>query len=291
MQVEFTAGPQLDRKAGGGIEETHFAVGAPLQAQNRREVDEVDLGMEHLTVRDVGRTDLTDERQTLRLERVAARAEGVQRLAIAEKDGLLALVHDELRAINKVLQRVLPHQRLLRPLEFQHRGAIVSLGPCQRLLHIRLVPTKRTNGRAGILLGTQRQSTLLAGDVHKALLQGRRIDGVPANRAGRLLAFGLVEDHLIAAVLALPARQLLRLHVDDITATARQLLRPEQPAQKRLGLDILPAVGTLNRKRLRQLHHSASLSLGVGICLVQGIESPFLFERIHCYGIIEVKRC
>lgn len=53
------------------------------------------------------------QRQLLRLQRVAPRAKEVERLPIAEENGLLALVDDQLRTEVEVLNRVLPDERFV----------------------------------------------------------------------------------------------------------------------------------------------------------------------------------
>ena len=53
------------------------------------------------------------QRQLLRLQRIAARAEEVERLSVAEENGLLTFVDDQLRTEVKVLDRVLPDERFV----------------------------------------------------------------------------------------------------------------------------------------------------------------------------------
>ena len=58
------------------------------------------------------------QRQLLRLQRIAARAEEVERLSVAEENGLLTFVDDQLRTEVKVLDRVLPDERFVVALIF-----------------------------------------------------------------------------------------------------------------------------------------------------------------------------
>lgn len=63
----------------------------------------------------VGRelVDLLQQRQLLRLQRVAPRAKEVERLSVAEENGLLTLMDDQLRTEVEVLNRVLPDERFV----------------------------------------------------------------------------------------------------------------------------------------------------------------------------------
>ena len=62
--------------------------------------------------------DLLQQRQLLCLQRIAARAKEVERLSIAEENGLLTLMDDQLRTEVEVLDRVLPDERFVVALIF-----------------------------------------------------------------------------------------------------------------------------------------------------------------------------
>ena len=63
----------------------------------------------------VGRelVELLQQRKLLRLQRVATRTKQVERLSVAEEDGLLTFVDDQLRTKVEVLDRMLPDERFV----------------------------------------------------------------------------------------------------------------------------------------------------------------------------------
>ena len=119
------------------IKQADLAGRAPLDAHLRGQVDEVYLRMERFALHRQA-IDLLHLRQDARLQRVATRAEGIQRLAVAQEDGLLALVDDELAAGDKARHWVLPDEGFVVTLVADDRRncRIAHLGLLDFLLHI-----------------------------------------------------------------------------------------------------------------------------------------------------------
>ena len=197
----------------------------------------------------VGRelVELLQQRQLLRLQRVAARAKEVERLPIAEENGLLTFMDDQLRTEVEVLDRVLPDERFVVALVFDDAGKAVlfdllSRDPLGYVVHA--VADGAGIGR-GRLACAQADAALRAGKLHSVGLLRQRVDRLMADRAERLLALGLVEHDHVPAVRALPPRQLVRAHVNRIAARAVDLLPRKEP---RPGLRVFPTVGTFDDK-------------------------------------------
>ena len=238
--VELAAGAQFHVQAAGGVEEAHLAVRAPLDAHLRGHVDEIDLGMEGaLRVR--GQLiELFQHGQLLRFQRVAARAKGVQRLPVAEEDGLLTFVDDELGAEVEILDGVFPDERFAVALVFDDAGKAVlpNLFGLEALGHV----VFKIAHRAGVALRparyAQAHAALAAGELHRFGLFGHGVDGLAADGAARVLPPGLVEDHVVAAMGTGAAGHFVRADVDGIAAGAVDLLAGEKA---RLGFHVLPA--------------------------------------------------
>lgn len=243
--VELTARAQFHVQAGAGVEEPHLGIRPPLQAQHRRQIDEVDLRVEHLPLRGVRRRDTAHQGQTLRLQGVPTWPETVQRAAVPEEDRLLVLMDDQLRTVQEVLDGVLPDQDVLLALELEHRRevACLGLGPRHRHRHVVRVPAQRAHGRRRGLLHVQGQAALLAGDLRVLPLERRGVDGLATDRADGLLPLALVEDHHVAALLAAAAGQLLGLDVNHVPAAARLLPEPKEP-QERLSSPVAKRVAS-----------------------------------------------
>lgn len=156
--------------------------------------------------------DLLQQRQLLRLQRIATRAKEVERLSIAEENGLLTFVDDQLRTEVEVLDRVLPDECFVVALVFDDAGKAIlfdffggnALGNV-----IDTVADRAGVGR-GSLAGTQANTALRAGKLHSVGLLRQRVDRLMADRAKCLFALGLVEHDHVPTVRALPPRQLVR---------------------------------------------------------------------------------
>ena len=197
----------------------------------------------------VGRelVELLQQRQLLRLQRVAARAKEVERLPIAEENGLLTFMDDQLRTEVEVLDRVLPDERFVVALVFDDAGKAVlfdllSRDPLGYVVHA--VADGAGIGR-GRLACAQADAALRAGKLHSAGLLGHRVDRLMADRAERFFALGLVEHDHVPTVRALPPRQLVRAHVDRVPARAVDFLSRKEAGS---GFRKFPAVGTFNYK-------------------------------------------
>ena len=197
----------------------------------------------------VGRelVELLQQRQLLRLQRIATRAKEVERLSIAEEDGLLALVDDQLRAEVKVLDRVLPDERFVVALILDDAGKAVLfdlLGrdPLCDIVHA--VADGAGIGR-GRLACAQADAALCAGKLYGIGLLRQRVDRLMADRAERLFALGLVEHDHVPAVRALPPGKLVRAHVDRVAARTVDFFACKEAC---LGFRKFPTVGTFNHK-------------------------------------------
>ena len=197
----------------------------------------------------VGRelVDLLQQRQLLCLQRVAPRAKEVERLSVAEENGLLAFVDDQLRTEVEVLDRVLPDKRFVVTLIFDDAGKAVLFDLLGRdpLGNVIDTVADRAGVGRGSLAGTQANTALRAGKLHSVGLLRQRVDRLMADRAKCLFALGLVEHDHVPTVWTLPPCQFVRAHVDRIAARAVDLL-PRKKAC--LGLRKFPTVGTFNHK-------------------------------------------
>ena len=195
---------------------------------------------------------LLQQRQLLGFQRIAARAEQVQRLAVPEEHGLLALVDDQLGTIVEVLDGVLPHEGVVVALILDDAGQAVpaDLLRDEPLLHVIFTVADRADERRRALSRRQPDAALAAGEGLALLLVGQRVHRRLADWALRVRALGLIEYDLVAAVRALAGRQLVRAHVDDVPAGAFDLLPRKET---RPGLGILAAGGTRDCK-LRHMY-------------------------------------
>ena len=109
---------------------------APFLIEERLLADEVDLGLKRrLLPRD--RQQPSDDRHVHRVQRVPARAEFVEGLAVAKEDRLLVLLHDQLGPeldVGRAFRRHAMHERAVRLVEklndFQFAGPLQA--PCAR---------------------------------------------------------------------------------------------------------------------------------------------------------------
>lgn len=233
--------------AGFGIKQPDFAVRAPLDAHLGGKIDKVDLGMERALGVGWKLINFLQQRQLLCLQRIAARAEEVERLPVAEENGLLTFMDDQLRAEVEVLNRVLPNERFVVALILDDAGKAVlfdllSRDPLGYVVHA--VADGAGIGR-GRLACAQADAALRAGKLHSAGLLGHRVDRLMADRAERFFALGLVKHDHVPAVRALPPRQLVRAHINCVAARTVNFLSRKEP---RPSLRIFPTVGTFNHK-------------------------------------------
>ncbi len=110
LQVHLATCADFERHAGKRVEEAHARVSTPAKRHLHRLVDEVDLAVERAHAARGQVDQLVEHGDVLRLKGVAARAERVERLAVAEEHRLLRLVHDELRSRVEVLGGMLPDE-------------------------------------------------------------------------------------------------------------------------------------------------------------------------------------
>ena len=245
--AELARCTDLNMYAGFGIKQPDFAVRAPLDAHLGSKIDKVDLGMERAL--GVGRelVDLLQQRKLLRLQRVAARAKEVERLSIAEENGLLTLMDDQLRAEVEVLDRVLPDERFIVTFVLDDAGKAVLFdllghGP---LLNVVFAAADRADADGVRLARVQLDAALRAGELHGLELQRCRVDRLVADRAERLFALGLVIDDRVAAFRAFTGREPFRPHVDGVPARAVDFLSRKEAGP---GFRKFPAVGAFNDK-------------------------------------------
>ena len=134
-QVKRTRRPQFHMDARHRVEHADFARRAPLDAQLRRQVDEVDFCMEGRALRRK-LVNAVHFGERGGFQRVASRAEGIQRFAVAEEHCFLTFVHNQLRSRGEIRQRVLPNNRLIVALIADDRRNAIRAHLC--LLHLRL---------------------------------------------------------------------------------------------------------------------------------------------------------
>ena len=191
--------------------------------------------------------ELFQQGQLLGLQRVAARPEQIQCLPVPEEDGLLTFVDDELRAEVEVLNGVLPHQCFVVALVLDDAGKTVL---ADALLHdlrgnIVVVVTHGADEVRRRLGGAQPHAALAAGELRHLVLLVHGVDGLVADGTPSLVTGGLVKDHRVAAVGALPRRHPVGADIDGVTAGAVDLFPGKEPG---LTLGKLAAVGTFYYK-------------------------------------------
>lgn len=245
--AELARCTDLNMYAGFGIKQPDFAVRAPFDAHLGGEVDEVDLGMERTLGISRELVDLLQQRQLLCLQRIAARAKEVERLPVAEENGLLTLMDDQLRTEIEVLDRVLPDERFVVALIFDDAGKAVLFdllghGP---LLNVVFAAADRADADGVRLARVQLDAALRAGELHGLELQRCRVDRLVADRAERLFALGLVIDDRVAAFRAFAGRQFFCAHVDRVAACALDLPFCKQAGA---GLSVIPTFWAFNDK-------------------------------------------
>ena len=110
--------------------------------------------------------------------------------------------------------------------------------------------------------GLQVDAALLAGEGDGLVLLRHGVDGLAAHGALGAGSLGLVKDHVVAAMGAAAAGQLVRPHVDDVPAGTLDPLPGEEP---RLRLHILPAYRAFDDK----FRHA----------LILLVDAPLIFAR------------
>ena len=244
---EFAARAQLHMQPARRVKQPHLAVRAPFYRHLHREIDEIHLRME-CPFR-VGRqlVQLFQHRQLLRFQRVSPRAERVQRLPVAEENRLLTLVHDQLRPEIEILNRVLPYDRVLRALVFNdaRKPVLANLLGLNPLAQVVFAIAHGANERARALRRAQPHAALAARKFNHLILLSAGVDALAANGAFRVRAFGLVEHHVVSAMRANAAGELIRAHVDHIAARAIDLFSGKE-AGFRLGKP--PALRAFNHE-------------------------------------------
>ena len=252
LQIQFAGSADLQRHAGEGVDKTHLLRGAPLEGHPNGLVDEVDLAVEGALGVRRQLVELFQNGELLCLQRVASRTEEIQRLTVAEEDGLLAFVDDELGAEVEVLDGVLPDQCFAVALILDDAGKAVALYLLgfQALRHIVDMVADGAYVGGCTLGGTQTDPALTAGEFHGLVLLCHGVDGLAADRALGLCALALVKDHIVPAVGTGAACQLVRADIDGAAAGTVDFLSCKEPG---LCFRIAPAVGTFNDK----FRHSA----------------------------------
>ena len=240
MKIHLPGHTQLKRRTRERVDEAELVRCAPLDGHLHRLVDKVDLGVEGTL--GVGREliETLKQRKLLCFQRVASRAEEVERLTVTEENSLLTFVDDELRAVIEVLDRVLPDERFVVALKFDDAGKAVFLDLLgdDALLHI----VDAVAYRAGVLLraavGKQTHAALRAGKFYHSVPLGGGVYRLAADRADSFIALGLVKDYVVAAVRAAAACHLIRAYVYRVPARAVDFLTCKEPG---LCFGIFPA--------------------------------------------------
>ena len=99
---------------------------------------------------------------------------------------------------------------------------------------------------AGCALGgVQPDTALAAGKLHRLILISHGVDGLAADGALGSGTLTLIKDHIVAAVGADPAGQLVRADIDGVAAGAVDLLSGKEAG---LGFHVFPTVGTFHYK-------------------------------------------
>ena len=203
--------------------------------------------------------ELFQDGQLLGFQGVAARSKQIQRLTVPEEDGLLAFVDDKLRPQVKILDGVLPHQGFVVALVLNDAGKAVPLDflGFQPFRHIVDMVAHRANIAACSLGCPQPHTALGTGKFNGFVLLRHGVDGLPAHGALGVRPPALVKHHVVAAVGAGAAAELVRADIDGVAADAVNLLACKEAG---LGFRIAPAMGTFNYK----FGHKISPSLLVG---------------------------
>lgn len=247
LQIQLAGGSDLQRHAGQRVDEPHLVRRAPLNGHLHRLVDEVDLTVESPLGVGGQLIELFQQGQLLCLQRVASRPEQIQCLSVPEEDGLLTFVDDKLRAEIEVLNGVLPHQCFVVALVLDDAGETIL---ADALLHdlrgnIVVVVANRADEVCRRLGCTQSHAALAAGELRHLVLLVHGVDGLVADGTPSLITCGLVKDHRVAAVRALPGRHPVRADVDGVTAGAVDLFPGKEPG---FALGKLATVGTFYYK-------------------------------------------
>lgn len=178
---------------------------------------------------------------------VPAQAKQVQRLAIPKKDGLLALVDDELGPHAEVLDGVLPHQGLVVPLVLNDAGkaAVLDLLDHEPLGHVVLIVAHRADVSIRRLGRTQTHPTLGTGKFLHLTPLDHGVDRLMAHGAEGLLSLDWSNTTIFPQWRPLPPSNLVRADVDGVPAGAVYLL----PGKKAgAGLGEYATVGRFNNE-------------------------------------------
>lgn len=180
------------------------------------------------------------QRKLLRLQRIAPRAEEVERLTVAEEDSLLTFVDDELRAVIEVFNRVLPDERLVVALKFDNAGEAVFLDFLgdDALLHIVDAVAHGAGEFLRTSVGKQTHAALRAGKFYHFVPLSGGVYCFTADGADSFIALRLVKDNVIAAVRTAAACHLIRADVYRVPARAVDFLTCKEPG---LCFGIFPA--------------------------------------------------
>ena len=95
-QAHFPARTDGNREAVGGFDVLHLAICAPLDGQLFSLVDEIDFTVERRITAERTVQYTREQRQFLRFQRIAPRAEQIQRLTVHKEYRFLRFVHDQL---------------------------------------------------------------------------------------------------------------------------------------------------------------------------------------------------
>lgn len=240
-------GSQLYVHPRHGVKKTHLGICAPFDAHLGSLVDKVDLAVEG-SLGVCGQTvELFQDGQLLGFQGIPPRPKQIQCLAVPEENGLLAFVDNELGAQVEVLNGVLPDQGFVAALIFDDAGKAVlldlfGLDPLRHIIHM---VADRAYVRAGPLSRPQPHPALSAGKLHRLVLLRHGVDGFPADGALGIFALALVKDHLVAAVRALAACQLVCADIDGVAAGAVDFLSRKEAC---FGLGVAPTVGAFDYK-------------------------------------------
>ena len=245
--IHLAARAQLHVQSARRVKQAHLAVRAPLQAQLGGQIDEVNLRMEGALGVGGQFVELLQDGQLLRLERITARAKGVQRLSVAEEHGLLTLVDNQLGAEVEVLDGMLPHQRLAVALVPDDAGETVppDILSLQTLGDIVFKVAHRTNVRLCTARRAQPHAALATGEFCHPARPGHGIDRLAADGTSGVRALRLIEHHVVAAMRTGAARHPVRADVDGIAAGTVDLPAGQEA---RLCFHVLPASGTFDDK-------------------------------------------
>ena len=257
-QVEAAAGAQLHMQPAGRVEQANLAVGAPFDAHLRGEVDEIDLCMEGLALHGQ-RIEAVHLREDAGFQGIAAGAEGVKGLAVAQENGLLALMDDELTAGYKVGDGVLPHEGLVVALiaDDRRNARVTDPGLLDFRLNVRHGVAHGAGDVPGGLVGLQLTAAGAAGKVHQVaeIRAGDKLS--VADGTFGAAALGLIVDHAVAAGGAALRGHAVGFDIDNVAAAAADM-----PAGKKTGggFNIVPAYGAGNH----ELAHGHCLLLQIG---------------------------